>query len=77
MARRCELTGRGVQSGNHVSHAKNRRRRRSLPNLQRKRIWSPEQMRFLTFRVATSTLRTLDKVGVDNWLRLQQKASKS
>ncbi len=68
MARRCQLSARGVQSGCRVSHAKNRRRHRFLPNLHRKRIWSPARGRFVTLRVAAATLRTLDKVGIDNYV---------
>ena len=68
MARRCDLTSKGAQHGNRVSHAKNRRRHRFLPNLQKKRIWSPTRQKFVTLRLATSTLRTIDKVGTDNFL---------
>lgn len=68
MARRCDLTSKGVQSGNRVSHAKNRRRHRFLPNLQKKRIWSPSRGRFMTLKLAASTIRTLDKVGIDQFL---------
>ena len=68
MARRCDLTNKGAQYGNRVSHAKNRKRHRFLPNLQKKRIWSPARQKFITLRLATSTLRTIDKVGADNFL---------
>ena len=71
MARRCDLTAKGVQSGCRVSHAKNRRKHRFLPNLHRKRIWSPALGRFITLRVAAATLRTIDKVGVDRFLAQQ------
>lgn len=63
MARRCELTGVGVLTGNNVSHANNRTRRRFLPNLQKKRIWVPEEGRWVTVKATTSALKTLDKVG--------------
>ncbi len=69
MARRCDLTGKTVLSGNNVSHANNRTRRKFLPNLQRKRIWIPEEGRFVTLRVSTSALRTLDKKGLYGMLK--------
>ena len=76
MARRCELSGKGVHSGNRVSHAKNRSRHRFFPNLQKKRIWSAKRKCFLTMTLATSTIRTLDKIGIDKWLSLISKANK-
>ncbi|GMV52420.1 MAG: 50S ribosomal protein L28 [Chlorobi bacterium] len=63
MARRCEITGVGVLTGNNVSHANNRTRRRFLPNLQKKRIWVPEEGRWVTVKITASTLKTIDKVG--------------
>jgi large subunit ribosomal protein L28 len=63
MSRRCELTGKGVMYGNNVSHANNKTRRRFLPNLQKKRIWVPEEGRWVTLKISTSALKTLDKVG--------------
>ena len=68
MARRCDLSAKGVQSGHRVSHAKNRTKHRFLPNLHRKRIWSPALGRFVTLRIAAATLRTIDKVGIDSFL---------
>jgi large subunit ribosomal protein L28 len=52
-----------VQYGNNVSHANNRTRRRFLPNLQKKRIWVAEENRFVTLRISTRAMRTLDKKG--------------
>ena len=69
MARRCQLTGKGVQSGNNVSHANNKTRRRFLPNLQKKRIWIPEEGRYVTLKISTRALRTLDKKGYQAMLR--------
>ncbi len=75
MARRCQLTGKGVQSGNNVSHANNKTRRRFLPNLQKKRIWIPEEGRYVTLKISTRALRTLDKKGYQAMLRdLEKKA---
>ncbi len=64
MARRCDLTGVGPATGNNVSHANNKTRRRFLPNLQKKRIWIPEEKRFITLKVTARALRTLDKKGL-------------
>lgn len=63
MSRRCELTGKGVMTGNNVSHAKNRTRRRFLPNLNDVTIASEALGRSFKFRVAASTLRTIDHRG--------------
>lgn len=63
MSRRCELTGKTVMYGNNVSHANNKTRRRFMPNLQKKRIWVPEEGRWVTVKISTSALKTLDKVG--------------
>lgn len=63
MSKKCQITGKTVQYGNNVSHANNKTRRRFLPNLQKKRIWVAEEGRFVTMRISTSALRTLDKKG--------------
>jgi large subunit ribosomal protein L28 len=69
MARRCELTGIGVQAGNNVSHANNRTRRRFLPNLQSKAMLSDALGKSVRFRVATSAIRTVEHHGgLDNYL---------
>lgn len=64
MARKDQLTGTGPMSGNNVSHANNRTRRRFNVNLQKKRFYIPEQDRWVTLRVSTSTLRTINKNGI-------------
>ncbi len=69
MARRCELTGVGPATGNNVSHANNKTRRRFLPNLQKKRIWLPEEKRFITLKITARALRTLDKKGLKAMLK--------
>ena len=63
MSRRCQLTGIGPVSGNHVSHAHNRRKRRFLPNLQKKRIWVQELNRFVTVKLSASAIKTVSKNG--------------
>ncbi|MCU0611089.1 MAG: 50S ribosomal protein L28 [Candidatus Eisenbacteria bacterium] len=69
MSRRCCVTGRGPLVGNRVSHANNRTKRRQLPNLQRKRLWIPEEGRWIRVRVSTRALRTMTKNGVAATLR--------
>ncbi len=63
MSRVCQITGKRPLVGNHVSHANNRVKRRQLPNLQKKRIYIPEEKRFVTVRISTSALRTISKRG--------------
>ena len=69
MARRCDVTGKGVMAGNNVSHANNRNRRRFLPNVQRTSMLSDALGREVTLKVATSTIRTIEKNGgLDSYL---------
>ena len=69
MARKCEITGKGPLTGNSVSHAHNKTKRRQLPNLQKKRIFVPELNRSVRIRVSTSALRSIDKMGLAAFLR--------
>ena len=69
MARRCAVTGKGVQTGNNVSHANNKTRRRFLPNLQRTSVFSEALGRNISMRVTTNGLRTIEhKGGLDAYL---------
>ncbi len=69
MARRCEFTGKGVQTGNNVSHANNRTRRRFLPNLQANSLYSDTLGETFQFRLSAQALRTVEKHGgVDAYL---------
>ena len=63
MARRCELTGIGPMTGNNVSHAKNRTKRRFLPNLCQVTLHSEKLDQGFKFMIAASALRTVDHVG--------------
>jgi len=69
MARKCKLTGKGPMVANNVSHAKNRTKRRQLPNLQLKRLWVGELNRFVRVRLSTRALRTVGKKGLMPYLR--------
>jgi len=75
MANRCDLTGKGPMYGNNVSHANNKTRRRFMPNLQKKRIWIPSEKRWITLRISTTALKTLDKNGYDSVLKELKKNS--
>ena len=69
MSRRCELSGKGVLTGNKVSHSNIKTRRRYLPNLQRVTLLSETLGRSFKFRIAASTLRTVDhRGGLDAYL---------
>lgn len=66
MARVCQVTGKGPMSGNNVSHANNRTRRRFLPNLQWHRFWVANENRFVRLRISMAGLRTIDKLGIEH-----------
>lgn len=69
MARRCSVTGKGVQTGNNVSHAHNKTRRRYLPNLQVTSVFSEALGRMVRLRLSTNALRTIEhKGGFDAFL---------
>ena len=65
MARVCQVTGKAPMSGNNVSHANNKTKRRFLPNLQSRRFWLENENRFIRLRVSTAALRTIDKKGIE------------
>ena len=65
MSRVCEITGKGPTTGNRVSHANNKRRRRFLPNLHSQRFWLESEKRWVSLRVTTHGLRTIEKKGID------------
>lgn len=64
MSKVCAVTGKKPLSGNNVSHANNKSKRRQLPNLQVKRIWDEEKKAWIKMRVSARGLKTLDKKGV-------------
>ncbi|SES72265.1 LSU ribosomal protein L28P [Nitrosomonas marina] len=65
MARVCEVTGKKPLTGNNVSHANNKTKRRFLPNLQRRRFWLESEKRWISMRLSNAALRTIDKKGID------------
>jgi large subunit ribosomal protein L28 len=68
MSRVCQVTGKGPISGNNVSHANNRTRRRFLPNLHKHRFWVESENRYVSLRVSCKGMRIIDKKGIDTVL---------
>ncbi|MBP9752561.1 MAG: 50S ribosomal protein L28 [Proteobacteria bacterium] len=69
MARRCAITGKGVMSGNNVSHANNKTRRRFLPNLQEASFLSDALGQMVRLRLSTRAIRTIEfHGGIDSYL---------
>jgi large subunit ribosomal protein L28 len=69
MSRVCQLTGKSVMVGNNVSHSKRRTKRKFLPNLISKRFFIPEENDYITLKISTSALRTINKKGISACLK--------
>lgn len=65
MSKVCQVTKRRPQAGHKVSHAKNKTKRRFLPNLHKRRLWLESEKRFITLNVSNKGLRTIDKLGIE------------
>ena len=65
MSKVCMVTGKRPITGNNVSHANNKTRRRFLPNIQTHRFWVESEKRFVTLKLSTKGMRTIDKRGID------------
>ena len=65
MARVWQVTGKRPLTGNNVSHAQNKTRRRFLPNLHNHRFWVESEKRFVRLRLSTAGMRLIDKKGID------------
>ena len=76
MARVCELTGKRTQVGNNVSHANNKSLRKFYPNLQTKRFFIPEEGKWITLKVSTSAIRTINKLGITAVIKKAREAGK-
>ncbi len=70
MSRKCQVTGIGPITGNNVSHAHNRSKRRFLPNLQKKRIWVQELNRFVTLKLSAKAIKNIAKNGTSDIAKL-------
>ncbi len=73
MSRVCQISGKRPLSGNNVSHAHNKTRRKFYPNLHKKRYYIPEEDRWITLKVSTSAMRTINKNGISKVLREARK----
>ena len=69
MSRLCALSGKGVQVGHRVSHSNVKTKHRFLPNIQKRRCWSSALNRFVTLKLSTAALRTVDKLGLDAYAK--------
>ncbi len=68
MSKVCQVTGKRPVTGNNVSHAKNRTKRRFMPNLHSHRFWVESEKRFVKLRVSAKGMRIIDKVGIEQVL---------
>ncbi|TVS14528.1 MAG: 50S ribosomal protein L28 [Gammaproteobacteria bacterium] len=73
MSQVCQVTGKRPATGNNVSHANNKTRRRFLPNLHQHRFWVEGEKRFVRLRVSTKGLRIIDKLGIEAVLETLRK----
>ncbi len=69
MSKVCKLTGKKPISGNNVSHSNRKTKRRFVPNIQKKRFFVPELGKFVTLRISTSAIRTINKLGVYAYIK--------
>lgn len=69
MARVCQITGKRTQVGNNVSHANNKTKRKFYPNLQKKRFFLAEENRWVTLKVSTTAIRSINKKGLSAVLK--------
>jgi len=69
MSKVCQVTGKMPQSGNNVSHANNRVKRKFFPNLHTHRFWVETENRFVSLKLSTKGMRIIDKKGIDEVLK--------
>ena len=69
MAKRCQMTGKKPMSGNNISHANNKTKRRFLPNLQKKRFYLESEYRWIRLTVSARGIQTIMKKGVEQAVR--------
>ena len=68
MSKVCQVTGKRPVTGNNVSHANNKTKRRFLPNLHDQRFWVPSEKRWVKLRISTSGMRIINKKGIESVL---------
>jgi large subunit ribosomal protein L28 len=76
MSKVCQITGKRPRVGNNVSHANNKTKRKFYPNIHTKRFYVPEEDRWITLKVSTSALRTINKNGLTAVLKKARKEGK-
>lgn len=64
MSKVCQITGKKVITGNHVSHSNHKTKRKFHPNLQKRRFFVPEENRWVTLKLSTQAIRTINKKGI-------------
>ncbi|MBV6646767.1 MAG: 50S ribosomal protein L28 [Cyclobacteriaceae bacterium] len=69
MSRICDITGKRPRVGNNVSHANNKTKRKFYPNLHTKKFYIPEEDKWVTLKVSTTALRTINKKGITSVLK--------
>lgn len=69
MSKVCQVTGKKVITGNHVSHSNHRTKRKFYPNLQKRRFYIPEENRWITLKLTTKAIRTINKKGIQAVLK--------
>ena len=65
MSRVCDLTGKMAMKGNNVSHSNVKTKRKFYPNLKLQKFYIPEEDRWITLKVSTSAIKTINKVGIN------------
>ncbi|MEH0157579.1 50S ribosomal protein L28 [Limibacter armeniacum] len=73
MSKVCDITGKRVRVGNNVSHANNKTKRTFSPNLHKKKFYIPEEDKWITLKVSTTALRTINKNGISAVLKKARK----
>ena len=68
MSKVCQVTGKMPQTGNHVSHANNKVKRKFYPNLHTHKFWVESENRYISLTVSAKGMRTIDKNGIDKVL---------
>jgi large subunit ribosomal protein L28 len=76
MSKVCQITGKRPRVGNKVSHANNKTKRKFYPNIHTKRFYIPEEDRWITLKVSTSAIRTINKNGLTAVLKKARKEGK-
>ncbi|MCB0480777.1 MAG: 50S ribosomal protein L28 [Flavobacteriales bacterium] len=65
MSRLCQITGKKAMTGNNVSHANNKSKRKFQPNLQTKRFFVPSEDKWVTIKISANGIRTINKIGIE------------